>query len=198
MKSLLKWVSLIGMALTAFAMSAFADALPGSPVYGSNSFSATAVAPLTFSFTIHEGIDYILPELVVPGDLVLCEGSGAPRLNCGGANPGQSDIVHFFTVGGVSHVIEYTPLREMGDGDPNDVLWPFGSDAFGNAINLTNPVVFNETVNEGGDEIFIYRAAGNVYTIYSDEAPIPEPSTLLLLGSGLLGVAAKVRRRFLS
>jgi hypothetical protein len=44
---------------------------------------------------------------------------------------------------------------------------------------------------------WLYNAGGNVYMGVSPNDVVPEPSSLILLGSGILGIAGVVRRRFL-
>jgi hypothetical protein len=61
--------------------------------------------------------------------------------------------------------------------------------------------VFSATfIGEGTAIIELLKVAPNLYGIYSlrfnfQAAPIPEPATLLLFGSGLAGVAARVLKR---
>jgi len=50
-------------------------------------------------------------------------------------------------------------------------------------------------VNTGSNPITIYYDGGEI-TLPGSGQPVPEPSTLLLLGSGLLGAAGFLRRRF--
>jgi PEP-CTERM motif len=65
---------------------------------------------------------------------------------------------------------------------------------------LTGPVTFTLTIPnlpanaQIGNVIFIFGTNGATVP-GTPEAPVPEPTTLLLLGTGMAGVAAKLRRR---
>jgi hypothetical protein len=69
-------------------------------------------------------------------------------------------------------------------------------------LNPTQTFAFNDGVNTGSfsltvADLFVQSGRNAFLTagIAGQQAPIPEPATLLLLGSGLTGVAVKLRRR---
>ena len=69
-------------------------------------------------------------------------------------------------------------------------------------VNPTQTFTFNDGVNTGSfsltvADVFVQtgRSANLTAGFTGEQAPIPEPATLLLLGSGVTGVAMKLRRR---
>ena len=48
---------------------------------------------------------------------------------------------------------------------------------------------------EVGFDPVIFSAGGTTYTFFSDVAPVPEPSTMLLFGSGLLALYARRKKQ---
>lgn len=53
----------------------------------------------------------------------------------------------------------------------------------------------NEPPNERDNIALMWRAGMNRFTAFSDGAPVPEPTTFVLLASGLIGIGARRRIR---
>jgi hypothetical protein len=104
----------------------------------------------------------------------LCSGS-IPGATCPGnmpvINQGQGGDGYLFTLDAVSQA----SLAAFFANPTN-----FRVGLFANIGNATNP-------SDDGAEDFYFQSV--------NAAPVPEPATLLLLGSGLVGIGANLRRR---
>jgi hypothetical protein len=163
-------------------------------------------AAQAFTFDLYETLDntangtpcegcpaQILPEDVIDGWLILME-SGDPTSLTDQANQSLwSDAVHFFEERVDEEFVQYIQIFSDGcrSGTEGDVsCFPSYSTV------ISGPYAFIlET-----DTPTVYTAGVNVYNIYSDapETQVPEPSALLLLGSGLAGLALWGRKHFLA
>jgi len=146
-----------------------------------------------FTFNLYETIEntadgtpceycpaQLLPEDVVDGWLILLESSGDQT-----DQSLWSDAVHFFDYTDEIEEVTLQYIQILSDGcrsgDEGDVsCFPSYADV------TAGPYAFIlET-----DTPTVYTAGTNMYNIYSDapETQVPEPSALLLLGSGLAGL----------
>ena len=75
---------------------------------------------------------------------------------------------------------------------------PISSTTHADLTDLTNFITNNGIWGFGFDPDCHYFNDGIKFTITTQPQPVPEPSTLLLLGSGLIGVAMFVQKRWVS
>jgi hypothetical protein len=178
----------MSLVLAFFSTSARSVPLPGTPLSGSfGTIDITeppevAVAdPASHPFEVVPGTTelptFSLPGPVTEGDLILQE----PPV---GDVPVASDVVRFTNVQGpLGNLLGEATLFSNTD----DVHGGFGLGALPGG-----PLANQQFVTELVDPT-IYEVPGASYRVFSD-AEVPEPSTLLLMSSGLAGVSALARR----
>ena len=143
-----------------------------------------------------------------PGDLVLCEDT-----SCGATLDANGAVTAY--TGNVSDIVQFRPdpsnpnstlvtmYSEIDAGSEgtlnNDVFsYPLGATNF--TFRQEGPLAPDASLGFPAEQTFYNLPGSNfAWTFVSDVAspvppPVPEPSSLLLLGSGLLGLSTKLRK----
>jgi PEP-CTERM motif-containing protein len=85
------------------------------------------------------------------------------------------------------------PVSDYLNIDPSgNIVVKSDTDDMGLATRTEATVVGTEPLGFGS---VVFSVGGTTYTFFSDVAPIPEPSTMLLFGSGLLALFARRKRQ---
>lgn len=146
------------------------------------------------TFTVNEGVVNTGFGTVAAGDVILCE-SGTV---CNDTTPSTwSDVLVFYNSANSPFTPDATQDATLAFvfSDSDGSLATFLANTAGGTSLSSNHVVITE--NPTGPTTYCPTCI-NTYIVNSPENVVPEPGSLMLLGSGLLGMVGVFRRKLLA
>ena len=146
---------------------------------------ALAASANASTITIHESSPAPISPDATYGAVVLCDGPVQGNGLCGA--PGDTTVIsdYVFFGNGAATIFSSDEGALYQYDLPNNVRY-FQEIAF---LDSSTGLDYTPGQGDPGDD-----GQGTSYHIVSDEAPVPEPGTMALVGLGLLGVGARRRR----
>jgi hypothetical protein len=167
-------------------------------------FAALAFPATAATLTVQEPVSgQLLGQIVNPGFVVLCDGPvNSDSTGCTQPSAGSDTLVfqNVFNSAGAPVDTNMLFCSDIADGsDPGDISIAGCTLIRGTPTFLAIP----EANFEQGQELTVYTptanqaggGTGNTYNLISDTSQVPEPGSLVLIGSGLVALAYRLRSR---